>query len=156
MSPQVQLIEVTKDNLRDVLGLSILPAQTKFVAPNAVSISEAYFENAAWFRAIAAGDKLVGFVMLFDPSRSDTKMTEEERAGMYLWRLMIGSDDQGKGYGRAALDLILAYSRTRPGIKCLLSSYLDADGSAADFYLKYGFTKTGNLPDGEVEITIDL
>ena len=38
--------------------------QKQFVAPNAVSIAQAYFSKEAWFRAIYADDTAIGFVML--------------------------------------------------------------------------------------------
>jgi hypothetical protein len=59
------LREVTLDNLRDVLRLTVAAHQEQFVASNAVSIAQAYFyRDSAWFRAIYADDTPVGFVML--------------------------------------------------------------------------------------------
>lgn len=48
----VSLREVTQETVRQVVGLKVAPAQEKFVAGNAISIAEAYFEPKAWFRAI--------------------------------------------------------------------------------------------------------
>ena len=154
MSDAVALIKVTYENLREVLGLKVSPEQERFVASNAVSISEAYFVKAAWFRAIEAEGKIVGFVMLFDPSASDDEMTNKEREEMYLWRLMIDARYQGKGYGRAALDRVREHARGRPGLKRLLSSFDPA--GAEDFYVGYGFEKIGMTPEGEVKIIMDL
>lgn len=153
---EVKLTEVTEKNLRGVLNLKVGMDQENFVAPNAVSISQAYFEKAAWFRAIEAEDTFVGFVMLFDPSLSDKTMTPKEREEMYLWRFMMDEGAQGKGYGAVALDLIFEHARQRPGLKRILASFVDALGGPGEFYIKYGFTKTGNVPDGEVEIIMDL
>ena len=52
----IELREVTRDNLRAVLKLSVAPEQEKFVASNAHSIAEAHFDPNAWFRAIYAGE----------------------------------------------------------------------------------------------------
>lgn len=152
----IRLVEVTEKNLRDVLKLKVGKDQENFVAPNAVSISQAYFEKAAWFRAIETEGTFVGFVMLFDPSLSDKEMKPKEREEMYLWRFMIDEKSQGKKYGVAALDLVFGHARQRPGLKRMLASFVDAPGGPEDFYIKYGFTKTGNIPDGEVEIIMDL
>lgn len=152
----IRLVEVTEKNLRNILGLKVGKDQQNFVAPNAVSISQAYFEKAAWFRAIEAQGAFVGFVMLFDPSLSDKTMTPKEREEMYLWRFMMDEGAQGKGYGAAALDLIFDHARQRPGFKRMLASFVEAPGGPENFYIKYGFTKTGNMPDGEVEIIMDL
>lgn len=152
----MKLVEITQKNLRGILKLKVAPDQENFVAPNAVSISQAYFEKAAWFRAIEAGDEFIGFVMLFDPSLSEKKMTDKEREEMYLWRYMIDARFQNKGYGARALDLVLEHARRRPGFKRMLASFVDAPGGPEDFYIGYGFSKTGNIPDGEVEIIMDL
>ena len=152
----VKLTEITSKSLRDVLKLEVGKDQDGLVASNAISIAQAYFEKAAWFRAIEAEGAFVGFVMLFDPSLSEEKMTEKEREEMYLWRFMIDARFQKKGYGAAALDRVCEFSRTRPGIKRLLASFVEKETGPEGFYLKYGFEKTGNKPDGETEIIMDL
>lgn len=156
MSTTVALVEVTEDNLRDVLKLKVAPDQESFVASNAVSIAQAYFDKAAWFRAIGAEGEFVGFVMLFDPALTDKKVTEKEREEMYLWRFMIDARFQKRGYGGKALDLVRAHAKARPGFRRLLASFVDAPGGPEEFYIRYGFEKTGNMPDGEVEIIMDL
>lgn len=153
---EVKLTEITEKNLKGVLNLKVGKDQENFVAPNSVSISQAYFEKAAWFRALEAEDTFVGFVMLFDPSLSAKEMKPREREEMYLWRFMMDEGAQGKGYGAAALDLIFEHARGRPGFKRMLASFVEAPGGPENFYIKYGFTKTGNMPDGEVEIIMDL
>ena len=87
----VSLREVTKDNLRDVLRLKVAPEQERFVASNAVSIAQAYFDrDAAWFRAVYAGDTPVGFVMLeVNPAKAE----------YFLWRFMIDQRFQKLGFG---------------------------------------------------------
>jgi diamine N-acetyltransferase len=55
----VELREVTRDNLHDVLALAVAPEQQPYVSPNAKSIAEAHFDPSAWFRVVAAGDELV-------------------------------------------------------------------------------------------------
>ncbi len=53
----VSLREVTADTVRAICKLEVAPAQRGLVAPNAVSIAQAHFEPAAWFRGIYAGDE---------------------------------------------------------------------------------------------------
>src|SRR5262245_52580612 len=97
MAARVELREITQDSLRAVLDLAVEPEQAAYVAPNARSIAEAYFEPRAWFRAVYADDDPVGFVMLFrDPAM-----------GFWVWRFMIDARYQGKGYGRRALELFV-------------------------------------------------
>ncbi len=128
----VTLREVTAKTLRDVCRLSVSPEQQQFVAPNAISIAQAYFEPAAWFRAVYADDTPVGFAMLYDPTRMSPKGRPEgelapQRLGAegspvrapeagpdtcFLWRFMIDREHQGRGYGAAALDLVIAHARS--------------------------------------------
>ena len=115
----VSLREVTSDTLRDVLRLKVSPEQERFVAPNAVSIAQAYFHrDNAWFRAIYAGDTPVGFVMVEDLP---------DKASYHLWRFMIDARYQGLGFGRRALELLMEHVRTRPGATHLSLSCVPAD-----------------------------
>jgi diamine N-acetyltransferase len=138
----VTLREVTKDTVRQVCRLSVAPNQTSFVAPNAVSIAQAYFErDVAWFRAIYADETPVGFVMIED----------DEAAQEYtLWRFMIDARYQGLGFGKRALERVIAHVKTRPGATALLTSCVPGDGSPCPFYEKMGFVYTGDEDEGEL------
>lgn len=141
------LREVTAATVRAVCALEVRPEQRGFVAPNAVSIAEAYFEPRAWFRAVYADDEPVGFVMLED---------DPEAEQYYLWRFMIDGAHQGKGYGRRALDLVVDHVRKRPGARELVASYRPGEGSPRDFYLRYGFVEGEETPAGEIRIRLEL
>ena len=61
----VKLIEITKDNLEDVLNLQIAEEQQAFVSSTAHSLAQAYvYKEKAFPFAIYADDVLVGFIML--------------------------------------------------------------------------------------------
>jgi len=137
----VELREITKETVRAVLKVETTEEQRNFVAPTAVSIAQAYFEPKAWFRAIYADDEPVGFVMVFD---------DAETPEYYLWRLLIGADHQGKGYGRAAMEQVIDYVRTRPRAAELLTSWVPKPGGPEAFYLGLGFVPTGEVDEGEV------
>ncbi len=143
---KVSLREITAETVRAICKLEVGAAQGGLVAPNAWSMSEAYFEPAAWFRAIYAGDTPVGFVMLYDPTRTPTP---EHPGVCFLWRLMIDAPYQRRGYGAAAMRLVFAHVATLPGVHTLRSSYIPKDGSAAAFYARLGFRETGAIDDGE-------
>jgi diamine N-acetyltransferase len=137
----IHLREIDTGNLRAILLLRVSPAQERFVAPNAVSIAQAYFHrDSAWFRGIYDGDTPVGFVMLDD---------KPEVPSYTLWRFMIDSAHQRKGYGRQAIELIVAHVKTRPGATELLTSCVDAAGGPGPFYEGLGFTYTGAMDEGE-------
>jgi diamine N-acetyltransferase len=145
--PEVSLREITGDSVRAVCALDVRPQQRSYVAANAVSIAQAYFEPRAWFRAVYADETPVGFVMLHD---------DPEEQKYFLWRFMIDAEHQGRGYGRRALDLVVEYVRARPGAHELLSSYVPGDDGPAVFYRRYGFVETGQVEGGEVVIRLDL
>ena len=137
----VELREITAETVRAICRLTVAPGQEVFVAPNSVSIAEAYFEPNAWFRAIYADGEPVGFVML------EADSAKEE---YFLWRLMIADGFQGRGYGRRAVDLLIDHVRTRPGATELKTSWVPGEGGPAEFYRKLGFEPTGEMDGGEV------
>ena len=102
---KVSLREVSAKTVRDICHLSVAPGQERFVAPNAVSIAEAYFCENAWFRAIYADETPVGFLMLYD---------DPQKPEYHLWRFMIAESHQGKGYARRAMELLIEHVRGRP------------------------------------------
>lgn len=136
---EITLREITKANLWDVLRLKVQPAQESFVASNAVSLAEAHFEpEPPWFRAVYAGEQAVGFLMLeYDESWN-------------LWRFMIDAAQQGRGYGREALELLFAHVRTLPEGRELYTSCVPGEGSPCPFYEKLGFGYTGEEENGEL------
>jgi diamine N-acetyltransferase len=143
----VSLREITKDTVRTVIGLKVAPGQEHFVASNAFSIAEAHFSDIAWFRAIYAGETPVGFIMLAD---------DPDKPKYFLWRLMIDARQQGKGYGRRAVQQLIDYVKTRPGATELLVSYVPGEGSPRDFYVKLGFQDTGRIEDDEIVLRLPL
>jgi len=137
---EVTLRRITAKTVRSICNLSVSENQRKFVAPNAVSIAQAYFSKNAWFRAIYADDTPVGFVMLH----------ETPKLGKYfLWRFMIDSKYQGKGYGHKALELIIKRVKKMPKAKALTLSVIRGEGSAENLYLESGFKFTGKIEDSE-------
>jgi diamine N-acetyltransferase len=152
--PRVALHEVTAATVRDVCRLEVAPEQRHLVAPNAVSIAQAYFEPAAWFRAIHAAGELVGFAMLYDPTRST--MPDDGRENCWLWRFMIDSRYQRHGYGSAALALLIEHVRTLPGVTHFKVSFVPGVGNASSLYGRAGFRATGEVAEGEAVMALAL
>jgi len=145
--PEVSLREITKKTVRTIIDLKVTEGQNNFVAPNAVSIAQAYFEPNAWFRAIYADEEPVGFIMLYD---------DGDKPEYFLWRLMVAADHQRKGYGRRAVELLIDYVRSRPNAKELLTSFVPKPGGPEPFYRSFGFVDTGEVDNGEVVIRLEL
>ena len=144
---EVSLKEITADTVRAICDLSVLEEQKQFVAPNAVSIAQAYFSEYAWFRAIYADDTSVGFLMLYDNA---------EKPEYFLWRFMIDARYQRMGLGRRALELLIEYVRTRPDAKELFTSVHQAEGGPQGFYESMGFRLTGDMEEGEAVLRLEL
>jgi len=145
--PEVTLRAITAETVRAICALEVAPEQRGFVAPNAISIAQAYFESKAWFRAVYAGEEPVGFVMLFE---------DVEKPEYYLWRFMVAAEQQGNGYGKRALDLVVKHLRGLPGARELRSSFVPGEHGPRDFYLRYGFVETGEVDEGEHVIRLEL
>ncbi|MBQ7061273.1 MAG: GNAT family N-acetyltransferase, partial [Clostridia bacterium] len=141
VKPAVTLRPITDENREAVLALSEREEQP-FVASNDVSLrqaDEANAENPGVARpfAIYAGEKLVGFCMFsFDPEDED----EEDR--YWLWRFMIDKNEQGKGYGQAALAEIIKYFRQNDADRLYLSTEPENE-LGLHVYHKAGFHETG-------------
>ena len=145
---KVTLREVTKENLWDIFRLEVAPEQSHYVAPNEMSIAQAYFDREiAWFRAIYADETPVGFLMLSD---------DAEKQEYFLWRLMVDARYQKFGFAKRALELLFDYVRTRPGAKEILTSYIPGDAGPKVFYEKMGFTPTGAMEGNEVVMRLAL
>jgi diamine N-acetyltransferase len=125
---------------------------------------ESHFEDAEtdaracprmW--SVHDGDALVGFVMISDDIPAETLAAADDLVGpYYLWRLLIDAPVQGRGYGRATIDAIVAELRSRPNAEVLWTSCADGDGSPQPFYLRYGFEKTGEAKWGEDLLRLDI
>ncbi len=143
----VSLREVTAETVRDICRLEVSEQQKHFVAPNAVSIAQAYFQPKAWFRAIYADETPVGFVMLYD---------DPQEPEYFLWRYMIDQRYQKLGFGRRAMDLLIEYVCTRPGAKELTLSCVPGEAGPEPFYARYGFSRTGESIEAEVVMRMAL
>lgn len=141
----LSLAELTPDNVQAACRIEVKPEQRRFVASVVESIAEAYVHyGTAWPRLILDDDRVVGFVMgNFDPENE----IQAFRAG--IWRLNIAADEQRGGYGRFAVEAIAAEARRR-GQTRITVLWLQGDGGPEGFYLRLGFTPTGEEIGGEV------
>jgi diamine N-acetyltransferase len=149
----VSLREVTRETLSSVLSLSVKPEQRHLVATNAQSIAEASFSPEAWFRAIYAGDTPVGFLMLHD---ENLKQDPERDDFYYLWRMMIDARFQHEGFGKRAIDALIAHLNTRPNARELLTSCIPDPSGAEQFYRGLGFESAEGAPPGEIGLALSL
>ena len=145
MDMKIKLEPINDTNREAVLALTVREDQL-FVAPNDYSLSEADEANAkapgtARPFAIYAGEKIVGFCMLaLDPE-------DENPVDRYcLWRFMIDKNEQGKGYGQAALHEIIKYFKEN-GVDRIYLSTAPENELGLHVYHKAGFRETGEMED---------
>lgn len=154
----VTLREITKDSVRDFCRMAVGPGQDGLVAPNAISIAQAYFHKEAWFRGIYADGTPVGFAMLEDWSQVEGVETElyEGEAYVALWRFMIDAQYQNSGFGAQAMHLLINHVAARPGVMNMLLSFVPRENNPEDFYKRFGFSRTGEEDDGELIMKLPL
>ena len=150
---KINLMPITDENKEAVLNLSTREDQP-FCAPNDCSLEQAEECNAecpgvARPFAIYAEDKLVGFCMFAIDAEEDP----EDR--YWLWRFMIDQNEQGKGYGQAALAEIIRYFRDHGADRIFLSTEPENE-CGMHIYHKAGFVETGDIDDGEAVMKLML
>ncbi len=127
------------------------PEQGRFVSGVRESLLEAEREPDAqalsW--AIYAAETPVGFVMIAD------EVADPDYIAHFLWKVLIDERYQRRGYGSAALDLIVDYFRNR-GVGAMWTSAGQGEGSPVGFYERYGFDRTGDLHGDEVLLRLEL
>ena len=159
----IRLEKISENNLPAVLSLQVSEAQKEFVAPNSVSLGEAYIavtsHGHAYPFCIYEDETPVGFCMIgYGADDAWTDAPAIARDSYNIWRLMIDRRFQGRGYGRAAMERILAFIRTYPcgpAAFCWLS-YEPENLAAKRLYASFGFRETGEWDGNEVIAALNL
>lgn len=146
-----ELREINELNKNAVISLSVSRDQEQFIAPNEKSLLTAE-ENKAVARpfAIYTDGVPVGFTMFaldYDYEDPDDRF--------WLWRFMIDEKHQGKGYGKAALDLIIDYFRDN-GANNIRLSTKESNTGALSLYHSFGFMETGEMNGEEIVLKLDI
>lgn len=144
MAKKVRLRDVTADNWEEVVDLEVSDEQEDFVADNAYSLAESKFDPYVKPRAIYAGKRVVGFLM-YELLESDGRPHDYS-----IYRLMIDKRQQGKGYGRAALELAIDEIRQDRHVNRITISYVPGNPVSKRFYGSLGFQEVGLDEDGEM------
>ncbi|MBN2390262.1 MAG: GNAT family N-acetyltransferase [Anaerolineae bacterium] len=135
----ITLKPITKENWHAAIRLEVAPEQRKFVASNVYSIAESHFEPGAVPMGIYNEvDTMIGFLM-YGPYHGE----------MWIWRLMVDQRYQQRGYGRAAMQAIVAALRAMGHTEIFLS-HEPENTVGAEFYTSLGFEDTGRIDGGEL------
>lgn len=144
----IHLEPVTNRTFKRIVDMKLPPEQNCFVAPNVVSLAQAwlYYEEARPY-AICNNEDVVGFIML--------DWDEGERT-VGIWRLMIAPEHQQKGYGRKAIEEAIRLAREAGTIDLIHLDYVANNKVAHDLYYSLGFRENGDVEDGEIIMTLPL
>ena len=143
------LKDVTVENWKDCIRLSLHEDQVGFVASNVATIAESKFNPHFHLRAIYSDEVLVG--MLAFCHEDDP----EDLELFWIFRLMIDCAHQRKGYGAKAMRLAID-EITRLGGRRVRTMHRPANITAAALYAKLGFRSKGHLDDGDCLLELVL
>jgi diamine N-acetyltransferase len=146
---EISIREVTGENWRETLQLTVRPEQQRFTANYApiaaIALAKAYIRpgGATWTPyAIYAGPTMVGFLALaYEPDTTDQ---------YWLFHFFIDQRYQGRGYGKAALQrFVETVRREHPQCQTLQLVVHPENASAQRLYTTAGFQPTGAERWGE-------
>lgn len=142
----VTLRDITPANWEAIIAMKVREDQKNFVASNLYSLAEAKIFPDCVPLAIYAAEQPVGFLMY---------AYEDERREWWIFRLMIAQEEQGKGYGRAAMRLAIERMRAIPGCNRIFISFEPENSIAEQLYRSLGFVSNDETFHGEVVYRLD-
>lgn len=145
MSYKMRLKIVTPENWRELCNLKVADNQQHTIETNKDSLLEAAYDSKLnWHPfGIYLQDKPIGFTMI--------GALDETPGTIWLDRLMIDQQYQGKKYGQHALQLIITYIVTHYPNKDILLSVHPENRVAITFYGKFEFYNTDTTDEnGEI------
>ena len=146
----VKLKAITEENFIDAFNLELAEGQERFVSHPIRSLAQAYvYREQCQPFGIYSDDEMVGYVMVI----YDYDVPEYD-----VWHMMIDKSMQGRGYGGAALDLVIEYIKTKPfGLSGRIALTCNKDNTAAKkLYEIKGFVATGVEDDDEIEMVLNI
>ncbi|MEM1237005.1 MAG: GNAT family N-acetyltransferase [Pseudomonadota bacterium] len=144
--------DIHRDHLSALFKLKVRDDQDGLVAPNAITLAQqAYEPDGAHVWGLWDGDTAVGLMAMIDCRNYADLEDGDDPNSAYLWRLMIGADHQGQGYGRAAMALAEGIARDWAVSKLTLT-VVDKPNAALGFYEGCGYVLTGRVVEGEREM----
>ena len=147
--PAISLREISRENWRDALTLTVRPDQQRFVADYTpivlIGLAKAYVGSLGltWLPyAIYADEMMIGFVELaYKPDTHDQ---------YWMYHFFIDERKQGKGLGKLALQAFIEQVKIQfPNCQCINLTVHPENVSAQHLYLRAGFIPTGENFQGE-------
>src|SRR5689334_17486721 len=137
--PSLRLVPVDDGNREAVLHLKVKVEQTSLVASTAKSLRQAAEKPRLATRALTEDSRVVGFAM-YDRLPDGSA---------YIWRVLVGEADQGRGLGRELMRALVEEIREAGATKIRIS-HRPENRVAAHLFEEFGFVEVDFEPDGEV------
>ena len=140
---------ITEENFVAVLDLRAGDGR-RFVPPNVEWLAQAWLyrdNNDVYCFAIYDDETLVGLMELDE---------DLEKRVMGLWRVMIDERYQGKGFGTAAVDLVISLVRESGKYDKLELGCKEENAAGMHVYEALGFRPTGEVEHGEVQMELTI
>lgn len=128
--------EIDKSNYNTCINLKVADHQKDYVASNALSLVQAFYEEELYPIGIYNNEEMVGFI-LYD--------YDKELEGWSFSRFMIDINHQNKGYGSKALEKFLEFFHNKYEEENLYTSVEIDNDVAMKLYEKYGFNKKNSF-----------
>ena len=143
---EFSIIRTKKNHLREILTLneSFLPA----VSSVDINQMSRFLRFADYFKSVLIKNKISGFLIAIQPGKKydslNYKWFEKKfESFIYVDRIVIGSEFQDQGIGKAFYDDLQSYaSKKTSTITCEVNIKPSNEGSMI-FHQKYGFKKVG-------------
>lgn len=148
-----QFTELSRENVYDLMALQIREEESGVIAPNPHWLAEAQLFKEAKTFGIYEADTAVGLLTVIDPRLGAQQDPDCEIANrtLYVWRLMVDRQHRGKGVGTSAINHSIGYAHDIGLEGVMLATDESLGYSAAGFYEKLGFHRTGRIIEGETE-----
>ena len=145
----LRLTDVTEDNWLDVAALSVADDQKSFVAPPVGILARGYVYRDCGGRVIVIENDgaVIGVALV--------REFTDEPLGYDLQQFLIDRRYQGRGYGAAALRLILDTLRREGHYDRVEVCVKKADAGAIRLYEKSGFVDSGYV-DADVPDSLNM
>ncbi|HFI0419232.1 GNAT family N-acetyltransferase [Streptococcus suis] len=129
---------VNKDNFEAVLQVSLAETDERKVASVEYSLAQAWLyreEGHLFPYAVKSGQKVVGFVLL----------AIQEDKSYYVWRLLIDSHYQNRGYGKEVIRQVIGLAKENPSCHTVTMNYVIGNHKMRYILEKFGFQSVGMI-----------
>ncbi|WP_162305850.1 GNAT family N-acetyltransferase [Oleisolibacter albus] len=153
MSPVKAAVALEKQHLdptelNQLAGLEIEESQIQYFGTPDEVLTDIHGHVGSIAMLLLSRGKPVGYFI--------TRRDLRDAATWWLSWFMLDRREQGKGYGKPAFRLILAWLASRPGCRRIRLQVTPGNDTARTLYVRHGFVETGLEIEGDDVLELDL